>query len=117
MALAPPRPVVAHSSLYRRVRCWQWMLQGILFLAVLVLGLGGYRRVLFLLWLLPLTFAPFSSARLRLHRELERALLTSTPRPAALLAVLTGLGVVLDIVMLAQLLTARLGSPVPMLHS
>ncbi len=92
------------------------MLQGILVLAVLVSGMGGYRRVLFLLCLLPIAFTPFSSARLRLHRALERAL-TSTPHTAALLSILAGFGVMLDVVMIAQLLTARLGSPVPILYS
>lgn len=116
MALSPQRSDVARSSLYRRVRRWQIALHGILLLAALVLGIWGYRRALFLLFLIPIAFTPFSYARLRLQHDVEQAL-RSMRRAAAFLPILTGFGVLLDVVMIAQVFTARLGSPVPILHS
>jgi predicted MPP superfamily phosphohydrolase len=61
---------------------------------------SGGRRAGFLLFI-PFVFAPFSYARLRLHRFLETRLAVSLVWPVTLL------GVVFDATMVAQLLTAR----------
>lgn len=116
MALFSERSDVACSSVYRRVRRWQFTLHCILLLAALVLAGWSYQRALFLSFLIPVAFAPFSYARLRLHRHLDQAL-SASPRTAPFLSPLAGFGLVLDVVMVAQLLTARFASGVPILHS
>jgi len=116
MALAPQHPDVTPSSFYRRVRRWQIAFHCILLLAVLVLGIWSYRRFLFFVVLIPIAFTPFSYARLRLQQDVEQALHAMRPT-AALLPILTGLGLFFDAIMIAQALTARLGSPVPILQS
>lgn len=116
MVLSSRRSDVAHSSLYRRVRRWQIAFHCILLLAVLVLGLWSYRRFLFFVVLIPIAFTPFSYARLRLQHDVEQAL-HATRRTAAWLPILTGFGLFFDAIMIAQALTARLGSPVPILQS
>jgi len=103
---------VSHPSLYRWLRGWQIGLNLFLFLALLVLGAFFFRRPLFLLALIPIGFVPFSYARLRFDALLGR-LLSSYP-PLFLPCV--GLGLLLDCVMVAQLLTARSESSIPILH-
>lgn len=91
----------------RRVRAWLIALNAGLLLAALALGIAwSSRRALFLAALVPVAFVPFSFARLRLHRALERALAT---RPR-LVAVLAGAGIVFDVILVAQLLTGRASS-------
>jgi predicted MPP superfamily phosphohydrolase len=77
---------------------------------------AGIRRALFLLALMPIAFVPFSYARLRLHTFLEW-LLGSHSYAARLSFLLAGLGMFLDVVMVAQLLTARSGSAILALHA
>lgn len=90
----------------RFLRGWQLALHGVLLVAALYLGLFVSRRALFLLALLPLCLAPFSYARLRLHRFLAEVLL-ARPAGAAVLGGFAAAGMLLDAVMVAQLLTAR----------
>jgi predicted MPP superfamily phosphohydrolase len=65
------------------------------------LAVAGARRALFVAALVPVGFAPFAYARLRLHRALGSVL------DSRRMAWITGLGIALDVVMAAQLLTAR----------
>ncbi len=70
------------------------------------LALAGSRRALFFLPVLPLLFAPFSYARVRLHHALMRHL----PRGRAgrlMGALMTAVGIGCDVVLGVQLLTAR----------
>jgi predicted MPP superfamily phosphohydrolase len=89
--------------------------QAIMNAALVLLGVWfawqGSRRALFLLALVPIVFLPFSYARLRLHRYLT----SHTPPSAAWPIAVVGL--LLDIVMVAQLLTARGASEVGLLHA
>jgi predicted MPP superfamily phosphohydrolase len=79
------------------------------------MGILGTRRAFFLLALIPLAFIPFSYARVWLQMFLDR-LLGARASTLRLLVVLTGLGVVCDVVMIAQLLTARAETPTLLLH-
>ena len=92
------------------LRGWLWALN----LGVLAAGLGwwlaGNRRALFLLVFVPLALVPFSWARLRAHGVIRRQV------PAAA-AVLGAGGVLCDLVMLAQMLTARSPSDGTLLHA
>src|SRR5262245_11130362 len=85
---------------------WQVILHLSLFLAAIVMSLLGIRRALFLLALIPLAFLPFSYARVRLEMLLVQ-LLSSRESTAPVYVVLISLGILCDVVMLAQLLTAR----------
>jgi predicted MPP superfamily phosphohydrolase len=105
----------AHSLTYRWLRSWQLGLNLFLLLAAFVLGTFVFRRAFFLLVLVPVAFVPFSYARLRFHTYLERLLGVHT-RTASLFFLLVWLGVLLDCVMVAQLLTARSGSDIPILY-
>jgi predicted MPP superfamily phosphohydrolase len=79
------------------------------------MGVLGTRRAFFLLVLIPLAFIPFSYARVQLQTFLDR-LLSAQASTMPVLVVLTGLGVVCDVVMIAQLLTARAEKPTLLLH-
>src|SRR6266545_5597420 len=106
MSLAPEFTHASRSLGYRWLCRWQFSLNLFLLLAALILGVFVSRRGLFLFFLVPVAFVPFSYARLRFHTSLER-LLDSSSRTAPFCFPLTGLGVLLDFMMLAQLLTAR----------
>jgi predicted MPP superfamily phosphohydrolase len=70
------------------------------------LALAGSRRVLFFLPVVPALFLPFSYARIRLHRALVRQL--AHGRGGWVIgALLTAGGIGCDVVLAAQLLTAR----------
>jgi len=90
----------------RWLRLWLWGLN----LAALATGvawwLGGYRRALFLVVFVPLALVPFSWARLATVEALRRHLPVRTWAPAAWLA-LGAAGMACDLLMLAQMLTAR----------
>ena len=85
----------------RALRFWLAGLNFALIAVGVALTLNGTRRALFVVALVPLVFAPFAYARLRLHRELTRLL--GQRRMAWLAAVSAGF----DVVMVGQLLTAR----------
>lgn len=90
---------------YPRARRWLviWLATlnvGILGIA-LALGLTLNRRALWLAALVPIAIVPFSYARLRLDLLLQQSL-ARLPR---VFAVVAGLGVALDFVLVAQLLT------------
>jgi predicted MPP superfamily phosphohydrolase len=85
----------------RLVRWWLIALNLGLIGAGTLLALLGTQRALFLIVLVPLAFAPFSYARARLQRAL--ASVAGTGRAWLIAAI----GVLLDAVMVAQLLTAR----------
>jgi hypothetical protein len=74
----------------------------------LVLGMTGARRGFFLAALVPLALTPFSYARLRLHDTLVRAV--------GVEAALAVAGIGFDVVLLAQIVTARAADPVPLLQ-
>jgi predicted MPP superfamily phosphohydrolase len=103
------------SPLYRWLRGWQFGLNLFLILAALVLGTFVFRRAFFLVIIGPIAFVPFSYARLRFHRYLEQ-FRKASPRVASLFFLLFGVGILLDCVTVAQLLTARSGSDVPILY-
>src|SRR5262249_36651464 len=115
MTSAPELMHDAPSLTYRWLRGWQFGLNLFLLLAAFVLGTFVFRRAFFLLVLVPIAFVPFSYARLRFHTYLERLLGVHT-RTASLFFLLVWLGVLLDCVMVAQLLTARSGSDIPILY-
>jgi predicted MPP superfamily phosphohydrolase len=98
------------------LQTWQVILHLSLLLSAIVMGLLGMRRAFFLLVLIPLAFLPFSYARVRLHALLVQ-LLRSWPSTAPFRVGLISLGILCDIVMIAQLLTARAGQLHPLLHS
>lgn len=102
-------------SQFTWIHWWQVVLNVGVFLSAIVLGILGTRRAFFLLALIPLGFFPFSYARVRLQAFLDR-LLGARASTLRLLVVLTGLGVVCDAVMVAQLLTARNENPPLLLH-
>ena len=91
----------APPTMTRALRFWLIALNLALILTGAVLAASGTRRALFLVALVPLAFAPFAYARLRLHRALAGGF---SPRRLALIG---ALGVGFDVVMIAQLLTAR----------
>lgn len=97
---------VVHRLLAR----WLVAVDVVLLLLGIGLGLGGRTRGWFLAALVPLAIAPFTWARWRIHRALSPAL-----GPRANVALL-GLGVALDVVLFAQLLTARAPEQMPWLH-
>jgi predicted MPP superfamily phosphohydrolase len=85
----------------RALRLWLIVLNLLLMGIGLALAAAGTRRALFVVALVPAAFAPFAYARLRLHRELSDVL---GARRMALIAALSAL---LDVVTVAQLLSAR----------
>lgn len=85
------------------VRRWLVVLSGVLIAAGMYLAGIGSRRALWALLLAPVAFAPFAYARLRLHRALC-GILSRSPRGCRAVA-LAGAGC--DLIMIAQLLTAR----------
>jgi predicted MPP superfamily phosphohydrolase len=97
------------------VQTWQVILHLGLFLSAIVLGLLRTRRALFLLALLLLAFLPFSYARVRLHALLVQGLSSREPTASVGVA-LTSLGILCDVVMLAQLFTARTAQRHALLH-
>ena len=97
------------------LQTWQVCLHLCLFLSAIVMSLLGTRRAFFLLALLPLAFLPFSYARVRLH-ELLVQLFDSRELAAPVCVGLIGLGIVCDVVMIAQLFTARTEQRHPLLH-
>ncbi len=89
---------------------WLVAIDAIMFLVGVGLGLSGSIRGWFLAALVPLAIAPFTWARWTLHRALAPAL-----SPAAVRALTAG-GVVLDVVLFTQLLTARAPDQMPWVH-
>ena len=77
--------------------------------------MGGSRRALFLAALVPIAFAPFSYARMRSHLALAR-LLARHGGAVPIEVTSTVLGVIGDVVMVAQLLTARSQLAAGILH-
>ena len=94
-------PVPSRSFTLRALRLWLLSLNLGLMVTGAVLAASGARRALFLVAMVPIAFAPFAYARLRLQRALARVFSART------MAGVTGFGVLLDAVMVAQLLTAR----------
>ena len=92
---------------------WQIFLNLVLILAAGILWREMPRRALFLLALVPIAFAPFSYARLRLHSQLDQLLHPHS----VLLGLLALFGVGCDATMIAQFLTSRSASVLPILHS
>jgi hypothetical protein len=88
------------------LRRWQVLLHALLVLTAGWIAFFVSRRALFLIPLLPLCFAPFSYARLRLQRLVEQVLAGRRLAPA-LLGLFFAAGVALDAIMVGQLLTAR----------
>jgi predicted MPP superfamily phosphohydrolase len=101
----------ASSTFLRR---WQFLLHAVLLAAALSRAAVS-AQALILVVLVPVCFLPFSYARLRLHRFIERWLAGSR-LAAAVIPIAIG-GALLDALMVAQLLTARLAAPLPFLQS
>lgn len=99
----------------RRLRLWLIALNAAVLLAALALAETGSRHAWFLAFLVPVAVAPFAYARFRLARSLERALAQGRAGAMALHA-MRALGVALDGVLLAQLLTARSSEAWPVLQ-
>ena len=96
-----PASAVPPSVTGRAVRAWLIVLNLGLMASGALLAASGTRRALFLLLLVPVAFAPFAYARLRLFRTLTRSIGERRSVPLAVL------GVGLDLIMVAQLLSAR----------
>lgn len=109
---AAPAPSEISPS-YRWLRRWLYVLNLFLILGVLGMGIFFYRRALFFAAFVPIAFGPFSYARLRLHRAVEQ--LASSYHILFLSSV--GFGIVCDIILAAQFLTARLSEPLLLLHA
>ncbi|MCW5893931.1 MAG: metallophosphoesterase [bacterium] len=88
----------------RLVLRWLVLLDATLLLVALALAAGGSHRAYLLLAAVPVVFVPFSYARWRLHRALDAALGARHPR---VVAAIGGAEIALDLVLVAQLLTAR----------
>ncbi|MCE2487689.1 MAG: metallophosphoesterase [Desulfurellaceae bacterium] len=101
------------STSYRQLRRWQYGLILFLTLGILGMSLFFYRRALFFTVLVPIGFAPFSYARLRLHAALEQALGSS----GGLFRATRWLGLACDIILAAQFLTGRWSDELPLLHA
>src|SRR6185295_15143350 len=106
--------LASSSSVQNAVRRWLLMLNATLLLAGLGLGAAGTRRGFFLAALVPLALAPFSYARWRLHCTLAPSL-GSAADPWRQRLLVAG-GVACDLILIAQLLTARAPDGVPALQ-
>jgi len=95
----------------RRVLIGQLLLCSGLLLTGVVLAMSGNRRAGLLMALVPIIFVPFAYARVQLHRVLERRL------PRRGIDLITGCGLVFDVVMAVQLLTSRDSGTAGMLHT
>jgi predicted MPP superfamily phosphohydrolase len=84
------------------VRWWLIALNGALLAIAVALAADGNRRAIWVAALVPVAFAPFAYARLRLHRRLAAVL-----RDRRLRTVLGTVEACCDLVMMAQLLSAR----------
>lgn len=80
------------------------------------MGILFYRRALFFAAFVPIAFVPFSYARLRLHRAIEQLVDSASSYPILFLSSV-GCGIVCDIILAAQFLTARSGEGLPVLHA
>jgi predicted MPP superfamily phosphohydrolase len=85
----------------RALRLWLIGLNLTLMAIGVALAISGTRRALFVVALVPVAFAPFGYARLRLHRELSEIL------GADRMVQIAVVGALLDLFTVAQLLTAR----------
>ena len=101
------------STSYRRLRRWQYGLILFLTLGILVTSLLFYRRALFFTAFVPIGFAPFSYARLRLHAALEQTLGSSS----GLFRSTLWLGLACDLILATQFLTGRWSDELPLLHA
>ncbi|MGE4095846.1 MAG: metallophosphoesterase [Candidatus Binatia bacterium] len=108
-------PSLTFLSQLSWLHVWLCFLNVGVFFAALVMGVLVTRRAFFIIALIPLAFIPFSYARVRLQEVLGRVLHTRASM-VRLLGVLTGLGMLCDVIMIAQLLTARAAQPNPLLH-
>ena len=105
----------SHFSWFTWIHWWQLALHVGVFVSFVVLGILGARRIFFFLALLPLGFIPFSYARIWLQQVLHWLLDAQSSIRWALVC-FTAFGVICDVVMIAQLLTARTGNPTLLLH-
>jgi predicted MPP superfamily phosphohydrolase len=96
----------------RWLRLWLVTLNVGLLVVAILLGTLVTRRGFFLALIVPLGLTPFAYARLRLHDATARSL-ARLPR---LLGASIGLGVILDFVLVAQLVTGRTADGMPWLH-
>ena len=101
------------SASYRRLRRWQYGLILFVTLGILATSLLFYRRALFFTAFVPIGFAPFSYARLRLHAALEQVLGSSS----GLFRSTVWLGLACDLILAAQFLTGRWSDELPLLHA
>lgn len=116
MGRAGVDPGGGRSAAHTWARRGQVALHVFLAATALLLAVFVSSRALFLLLLAPICFLPFSYARVRLHRFVEH-LFERSPGMRRLIPAMTVAGALLDTVMVAQLLTARMRAPVPVLHA
>jgi predicted MPP superfamily phosphohydrolase len=115
MALLAQLLSSSSSFTWRCLVRWHLGLNVFLVLAAVGLGTFVFRRAFFFLILVPIAFIPFSYTRLRLHRFLE-PLLTRHRQASRLFALFAIVGIGLDAFTVAQLLTARIGTSLVLLH-
>ena len=92
---------------------WQISLNLVLLLSAFVLWKWVTWRAVYFMALVPIAIVPFSYSRLRFHSQCVHMFGSQS----ALLALFAILGMFCDATMIAQILTARSGSPLPFLHS
>ena len=92
---------------------WHISLNLVLLLSAFALWKWVTWRAVYFMALVPIAIVPFSYARLRLHAQCIQ-MFGSHSAPLALFAIF---GMFCDAIMIAQILTARSGSPLPFLHS
>ncbi len=92
---------------------WHLCVNLFLLLAACAMWLWVTWRAVYLIAMVPIAIMPFSYARQRLHTHCFNLL-----GPASLpLALFSLVGMIFDAIMAAQILTARSGSPLPVLHA
>ncbi len=92
---------------------WHICLNLFLILAACAMWLWITWRAVYLILMVPIAIVPFSYARQRLHAHCVSLL-----GPSSLwLALFSATGMIFDAIMAMQILTARSGSPLPVLHA
>ena len=97
------------------VRRWLFAFNAAVVVAGLGLGIAGLRRGFFLAALVPLALAPFSYGRWRVHRTPARSLV-DVPGDGWRERLLAAGGIACDVILIAQLVTARTPDGIPMLQ-
>ena len=100
--------VTPHSQ-----RIWQVFVNLLLLIAAIYMWLYVTWRAAYLIAMVPIAIVPFSYARLRLHGQCYKVF----GADSGTLAIITVVGMIADLTMATQILAARSGTAVPLLHS